>query len=192
MSECHQGLTLTQNMSWDFLLVPHLLHKGLSISPIMYRCLLRVLCPVRRLVTTQDCVLLKDSSLVLAVGLGPEISLRACLWVLVTPCHIAICWLSVQRFIFLLVICPKEPEGRFWSNKLVNSEPIGNFISTYPRMSGYPGESHRMVGGNVVQCFWHWCSKSNVILAAWRAFKAAWLSEKTLTYISGRLFIWIS
>ena len=105
MSECCQGLTLTQNMSWGFLLVPHLLYKGLSISPIMYRCLLRVLCPVRRLVTTQDCVLLKDSSLVLAVGLGPEISLRACLWVLVTPCHIVICCLSVQRFIFLLVIC---------------------------------------------------------------------------------------
>jgi hypothetical protein len=27
---------------------PHLLHKGLSTSPIMWRCLLRVLCPVGR------------------------------------------------------------------------------------------------------------------------------------------------
>jgi hypothetical protein len=40
----------------------HLLHKGLSISPIMYRCFLKVLCPARRPVTTLDFVLLKDSS----------------------------------------------------------------------------------------------------------------------------------
>jgi hypothetical protein len=38
---------------------PHLLHTALSISPIMYRCLLRVLCPVRRSLTTLDCILSK-------------------------------------------------------------------------------------------------------------------------------------
>jgi hypothetical protein len=40
----------------------HLLHKGLLISSIMYRCFLKVLCPERRPVTTLDFVLLKDSS----------------------------------------------------------------------------------------------------------------------------------
>ena len=49
--------------------VPRLLHKGLLISATMQRCLLRVLCPIRRRVTTLDCVLLQDSSLALAVGL---------------------------------------------------------------------------------------------------------------------------
>jgi hypothetical protein len=44
---------------------PHFLHNGLSISPIKWRCLLRVLCPVRRPVTTLDCILLKDKSLAL-------------------------------------------------------------------------------------------------------------------------------
>jgi hypothetical protein len=38
-----------------------------------------VLCPVRRPVTTLDCVLLKDSKLVFVVGLGPENNIRACL-----------------------------------------------------------------------------------------------------------------
>jgi len=38
---------------------PHLLHNGLSDSPIWWSCLLRVLCPVRRPVTTLDFVLLK-------------------------------------------------------------------------------------------------------------------------------------
>jgi hypothetical protein len=33
---------------------PHFLHKGLSLSPIMWRCLLRVLRPVSRPVTTLD------------------------------------------------------------------------------------------------------------------------------------------
>jgi hypothetical protein len=32
----------------------HLLHKGLSVSPIMWRCLLRDLCPIRRPITTLD------------------------------------------------------------------------------------------------------------------------------------------
>jgi hypothetical protein len=44
---------------------PHLLHTGLSINPIMLRCLLRVLRPVRRPVTTLD------SILVIASRLGP-------------------------------------------------------------------------------------------------------------------------
>ena len=58
---------------------PHLLHSGVSDSPARWRCLLRVLCPVRRSVTALDCVLLKDRNLALAPRQGPEISSRACL-----------------------------------------------------------------------------------------------------------------
>ena len=43
----------------------HLLNNGLSDSPIRWRCLLRVLCPVRRPVTALDFVLLKDRNLAL-------------------------------------------------------------------------------------------------------------------------------
>ena len=42
--------------------VPHFLQVGLLLSPSTYRCLLRVLCPVRRPVLTLDCVLLKDNN----------------------------------------------------------------------------------------------------------------------------------
>ena len=38
--------------------VPHFLQVGLFLSPITYKCLLRVLCPVRRPITTLECVLL--------------------------------------------------------------------------------------------------------------------------------------
>jgi hypothetical protein len=59
----------------------YLLHNGLSDSPIKWRCLLRVLCPVRRPVTALDCVLLKDRNLTLAPRQGPKINSQACLWV---------------------------------------------------------------------------------------------------------------
>jgi hypothetical protein len=41
--------------------VPHFLQVGSLLSPITCRCLLRVLCPVRRPITALDCVLLKDN-----------------------------------------------------------------------------------------------------------------------------------
>jgi hypothetical protein len=77
----------------------HLLHKGLLVSPIKWRCLLRVLCPVRRPITTLDYVLLRDKSLVFAAGLGPEINSRACLYIVLRTRHLAKCWLSFQLFI---------------------------------------------------------------------------------------------
>jgi hypothetical protein len=80
----------------------HLLHKGLSISPIKCRCFLWVLHPIRRPVTALDCILLKDSRLVLAVGLGTEVNFRACLWVLERSHHITMCWLSIQHFVCAL------------------------------------------------------------------------------------------
>ena len=101
---------------------PHFPHKGLLIKPIKLRCLLRVLCLVRRPVRTLYCVLLEDSNLVFLVWLGPEISFRACLWVLLGPHHIAKCWFSTQRFIFSFIFWletppPKDGSGRtnFWT-----------------------------------------------------------------------------
>ena len=57
---------------------PHLLHKGLLVSPIKWRCFLRVLCPVSWAITTLDCVLLKEKFLLFAAGRGAEINSRAC------------------------------------------------------------------------------------------------------------------
>ena len=53
--------------------VPHFLQVGLLLNPITYRCLLRVLCPVRRPGKTLDCALWKDSNRAFVAGLGPEI-----------------------------------------------------------------------------------------------------------------------
>jgi hypothetical protein len=58
---------------------PHLLHNGLSDSPIRWRCLPRVLCPVRRPVTTLDCVLLKDRNLPLAPRQVVSVTVTYCI-----------------------------------------------------------------------------------------------------------------
>jgi hypothetical protein len=89
-SEWSQGFTHTQDVDWGFLLSTTL-QMGLLLSPITYKCLLRVLCPVRRPITTLDCVLLKDNNRAVVTRLGPEINSRACLCVLQGPC-----WQGVQ------------------------------------------------------------------------------------------------
>ena len=82
--------------------VPHFLQVGLLLSPIIYRCILKVLCPVSRPITTLDCILLKDSNWAPVARLGPEISSQACLCVhrlsLCTqgPCHNARRCFSIQ------------------------------------------------------------------------------------------------
>jgi len=87
---------------------PHLLYNGLSDSPIRWRCLFRVLCPVRRSVTALDCVLLKDRTLALAPRQGPEINSQACFWVSPRPHHHIQCWLTNQCLI-LHISCLETP-----------------------------------------------------------------------------------
>ena len=98
---------------------PRLLHKGLLVSSIKWRCLLRMLCLVRSVMNV-DCFLLKDSSLVLAVGLGPEINSWACLLVLLRTRHLVKCWLSIQCFVFCLIFCLETPQRWLRSNNLLN------------------------------------------------------------------------
>jgi hypothetical protein len=65
--------------------VPYFLQVELLLNPITYRCLLKVLCPVNRPLTTLDCVVLKGNNRALVARLGTEISSRACLCVLQGP-----------------------------------------------------------------------------------------------------------
>jgi hypothetical protein len=90
---------------------PHLLHNELPSCPSRWRCLLRVLCPVRRPVTALDYVLLKDRNLALAPRQGPEISSRACLWLSPRPCHCTQCWLTNQCLILFRISCPETPRA---------------------------------------------------------------------------------
>jgi len=81
--------------------VPHFLQVGLLLSPITCRCLLKVLCPVSRPITSMDCVILKGNNQAPVTRLGPEINSPACLCVPQGSHHSARCCLSLQHFIFL-------------------------------------------------------------------------------------------
>jgi len=54
--------------------VPHFLEMGSLHNPMTCKCLLKLLCPVRRPITTLDCVLLKDINRAATAGSGPEIA----------------------------------------------------------------------------------------------------------------------
>jgi hypothetical protein len=71
--------------------VPHFLQMGSLHSLIIYKCLLKVLCPVRRPITTLDCAQLKDSSRAPVARLGLEINYRSFLSVLQGPRHNSKC-----------------------------------------------------------------------------------------------------
>jgi hypothetical protein len=108
---------------------PHFLHKGLSVSPIKWSCLRRVLCPVSRPVTALDCILLKDKSLILVPRHGPEINSRACLWVLPRFCQRLQCCFANQWLLFLRSCLeipkagsgPINPRADLWVRVLSNN-----------------------------------------------------------------------
>jgi len=54
--------------------VPHFLHMGSLHSPMICKCLLKVLCPVSRPITVLVCVLLRDSSRAHIARSGPIVS----------------------------------------------------------------------------------------------------------------------
>jgi hypothetical protein len=90
--------------------VPHFLQMGLLLSPIIYRCLLKVLCPGSTPITTLTCVLLKDSNQAPVARLVPQINSPACLCVLQGLCHNARRCFSIEHFIFFLIFCLEAPK----------------------------------------------------------------------------------
>jgi hypothetical protein len=86
--------------------VPHFLQIGSLHNPMIFKCLLKVLCPVSRPITTLDCILLKDNN---QARSGPKINSWACLCVLQGPHHNARCCFSIQRVIFFFIFCLETP-----------------------------------------------------------------------------------
>jgi len=114
---------------------------GLLTSNITYKCLLRMLCPVRRPKTTLFYVLLKVNNHALVAKLGPAFNSRACHFVLQGPRHISKCWLSIQRFIFLLMFFLRPPR-RFGPTNLWTERPLARLLAIlFPRAPACPGTS---------------------------------------------------
>jgi len=195
MSEWGQGLHTQRNVDWGFSTVPHFLQVGLLLSPIIYRCILKVLRPVSTPITALDCFLLKDNNPALVARSGPEINSRACLCVLQASRHNTRCCFSIQRFIFLLIVCletPKKSSGP--TNRWTELSLASLSAIAFPRSPECPGTQYSPTACRVemsISAFWHCRTKRDVVLAAWSAFRAAWLLEQ-ITYFSGRSSVSIS
>ena len=92
--------------------VLHFLQVGLLLNPITYyKCLLRVLCPVGRSVTTLDCVLLKDSNQNFVTRLG---ALNQSLSLSLSTTRTTRPWQMLvvhPALILLLIFCLETPRG---------------------------------------------------------------------------------
>jgi len=188
------GLRFPQYLSSSS--VPHFLQMGLLLSPIIYKSLLKVLCPVSLPITTLDCVLLKDNNWVPVARSGPEINSLSCLCVLQGPRQHTRCWFSIQRFIFLLIFCLEAPKkGSGQTNRWTETSLASLSAISFPLTPACPGTQYSPTACRVgisFNAFWHCRTKGDVVLAAWSAFRAAWLSEQMLIHFSGRSWVPVS
>jgi hypothetical protein len=107
-----------------------------------------------RPVTMQDCILLKDSSLVLAAGwclISVLESVNECRTDTATWSHAG----DRPHVIIFFIFCLESPRAGSgptnWWTVPFPCELIGNFIFKFPRMSGTQ-ESQKMMGGSIIQC----------------------------------------
>ena len=113
--------------------VPHFLQMGLLFNPITYKCLLRLLCPVRRPITILDCVLLKDSNRVFnQVRARNQFSSPSLCVTRTTPQYQTL--VIHPGFYLSSYVLPRDLRGRLRPNKLLNRtvscELVGDFISS--------------------------------------------------------------
>ena len=143
--EWSQGLTHTHKMWIEVSSsVQYFLQMGLLLSPNIYKCLLRVLCPVSRPITTLDCVLLKDKTRAPVARSGTEINSHACLCVLQGQCHNTRCWLAIQRFIFLLTFRLETPKkGSGPTNLWTEPSLASMWAISFPHTPACPGIQYR-------------------------------------------------
>ena len=124
--------------------VPHFLQVGLLFSSIIYRCLLKVLCPASRPITSLGCVLLRDNNRALVARSGPEINSRASLCVLQGPHHSTTCWFSIRHFIFLLIFSLETPSKGFGPTYRWTEPSLANLSAiSFLRISTCPGTQNQ-------------------------------------------------
>jgi hypothetical protein len=121
----------------------HFLHSGLSVNLNKWRCLHRVICLVRSPVTILDCILLKNRSLILVPWQGPEISSRACFWVLPRFCQCLQCWLPNQQLILFLRSCLENPQaGSGPINPRAEPHLVSSSAVSLPLTTACPGTQY--------------------------------------------------
>jgi len=128
---------------------------GLPHNSITYRCLLRVLCAVRRPVTTLDCVLLKDSDRTFVARLGAlnqSLSLSLSTSRTTPPCQMLVVHPAFNLIVDILL---RDTKGQIRSYRLMSGAVpcmlVGSFISIYHGMSRDPVQPCSVPGRDIIQ-----------------------------------------
>jgi hypothetical protein len=153
----------------------------------MWRCLLRVLCPVRRPITTQDCALLKDISVVLAAIWGPEINTWCCLRVAASPRNRIKCCQSNQHCILLLVLCRETPTDGSCPTEWWAEPSLGRSSAiSFPRIPECPGTQKSPTGWlvEISNALWHCRTKAKQTVKISISFSSPSQHTKILTHFS--------
>jgi hypothetical protein len=127
-------------------------------------------------------VLIKDNNLALVDSLGPKINSQDWLCELQGPHHYTKCWLSIQHFILLLMFyleTPNKSSGptNLWTDLSLASLSAITLPSTLtrPGTQNSPIVCQAQTPLNIFRC----CRTNwDVVLAAWSAFRVAWLYSK--------------
>jgi len=166
MSERSQSFTFTQNVCWGFILRSAPPTQWTVWQPHWWRCLLRVLHPERRPVTTLDFVLLKA----LAPRQGPDINSGSCLWD-----HHTQCWLTNESLILLISCLETLKAGSGPTNFTAEPPLVSPLVILYPRTPACPETQYSPTAWQVEISFnasWLCWTNGDVVLMTWRAFKA--------------------
>ena len=107
---------------------------GLLLSPIIYKCVVKMLCPVRRLITTLDCVLLKDSNQAL-VARDQFSSLSLCTTKTTSQYQMLVCH---PAFYFSSFILPRDPKKDSGPTNLWTELSLASLSTVISSRSGMP------------------------------------------------------
>ena len=96
-------------------------------------------------------------------------------------CHHIQCWLTNQRLILLCISCLETPKASSGPTNF-GTEPslVSSLAISLPHTPACPATQYSPTACWVemsFNAFWHCWTNGDVVLMAWRAFKAAWLSE---------------
>jgi hypothetical protein len=140
----------------------HFLDKGLSVNPIMWRCLLRVLCPVRRPVTTPDCVIFTNSSSSMRTrDQHSSLSLNA--GQILPQCHV----LFIQRALFFFfILCLETPRACCGSTKCWTQPSVASSSAiSFPRIQANALDTIFAIYYGLINYLW--CRSCGLIEMLW-------------------------
>jgi hypothetical protein len=108
-------------------------------------------------------------------------------------CHMPVVYPSCYLSSYILLRDPPRPVR---VQKTDDSTPSWELVGiSFPCNPKCPGTQNSPIVCRVEMSLiahWHCCTNGDVVLAAWRAFRAARLSEQIITYFSGLTSIWMS